>query len=104
MNGFKQGKGIEYHKNGNIPNEGNFINDKYDGNVKLYYDNEKVEYEGLFSKGLKQGKGIEYHKNENIHYEGDFKNGKYEGKGKLYYTNILFWVSVLGIKEKNMKK
>ena len=35
-NGLKDGKGIEYYKNGNKKYEGDFINDMYDGNGKFY--------------------------------------------------------------------
>ena len=68
-------KGIIYYKNGNIKYEGDFINDKYEGNGKYIYENGEY-YIGEFKNGLKHGKGIEYYKNGNIKYDGYFINGK----------------------------
>ena len=69
----KAGKGIAYYKNGNIKFEGDFINDKYEGNGKYIFENGNY-YIGEFKNDLKHGKGIIYYKNGNIKYEGDFSN------------------------------
>ena len=39
MNGLRHGKGILYYKNGNIKYEGDFVNDKYEGNGKYIWEN-----------------------------------------------------------------
>ena len=59
INNLKHGKGIIYYKNGNIKYDGDFIDDKYEGNGK--YINKKGDY-----------------------YIGEWKNNKFNGKGKHY--------------------
>ena len=76
MNGNKHGKGIIYYKNGNIKYEGDFINDKYEGNGKYIYES-GYYYICEWLNGNRYGKGIIYYKNGNIRYEGDFINGEY---------------------------
>ena len=38
-NGLRHGKGILYYKNGNIKYEGEFFNDKFEGNGKYIFEN-----------------------------------------------------------------
>ena len=74
-NGLRHGKGIEYYKNGNIQYDGDFINDKFEGNGKYIYEDGEY-YIGEFKNGLRHGKGTQYYKNGNIKYDGYFINGK----------------------------
>ena len=37
-NDLKNGKGVEYYKNGNIKYEGEFIDGKFDGNGKYFWE------------------------------------------------------------------
>ena len=73
LQGLKHGKGFEYYNNGNIKYDGNFINDKYEGEGKKVYESGNY-YIGQWLKGLKHGKGIDYHKNGDIMYDGYFIN------------------------------
>ena len=76
MNGNRHGKGELCYKNGTIKYEGDFLNDKSEGNGK--YINENGEfYIGQFLNGHKHGKGKLYYKNGTIKYEGVFLNDKY---------------------------
>ena len=68
------GKGIKYYKNGNIKYEGDFINDKREGNGKYIYEDGEY-YIGEWKNNFRHGKGIMYYKNGNIKCEGDFING-----------------------------
>lgn len=104
----RHGKGIQYDKEGEIIYEGDWIEDKYEGNGKLiekygeyyigqfkkgekhgkgikYYENEKKKYEGDFINNILEGKGIEYNDDGTKKFEGEFVAGVYEGEGKLYY-------------------
>ena len=81
INGLRNGYGILYYKNGNIMYEGDFVNDKAEGNGKYYWENGEY-YIGQFKNGLKHGKGIEYYANGNIKYEGNFIDGKFVGNKK----------------------
>ena len=56
--------------------EGDYINDKFEGNGKYIYENENY-YIGQFKNGLRNGKGILYYKNGNIKYNGNWVNDKH---------------------------
>ena len=66
-NGLRNGKGTEYYSNGKIKYEGDYINDKREGNGKYIYENGEY-YLGQCKNNLKHGKGIYYYKNGNIKY------------------------------------
>ena len=85
------GKGKEYYKNGNIKYDGDFVNNKYEGNGKYIYENGDY-YIGPFINGLKHGKGIIYYKNGNIMYDGDFVNDKREGEGKYIWKDGQYYI------------
>jgi len=89
--GLKCGKGIEYDKNENIIYNGEFVNDKYEGEGKYIYENGEY-YIGQFKNGLENGKGIKYYMNGNIKYDGDMVNGKAEGDGKYIYENGEYYI------------
>ena len=78
-----------YYKNGSIKYEGDFINDKAEGNGK-YIKEDGNYYIGELKNNLKHGKGKLYYKNGNIKYEGDFINDKFAGNGKFYYRLAFF--------------
>ena len=59
--------------------DGEFVNDKYEGNGKYIYENGNY-YIGSWLNGVKHGKGILYNKNNTIKCEGDFIKGKYKEK------------------------
>ena len=91
LNGLKHGKGIHYYKNGKIKIDGNFVNDKLEGDGAYYYEDGEF-YKGQWKNDLKYGKGIEYYKNGIIKYEGDFVNDKPEGFGKYVYSDGVFYI------------
>ena len=64
-----------FGKFGNIKYDGEFVNDKYEGNGIYYYENGEY-YIGEFKNGLRNCKGKEYYKNGNIKYDGEFVNDK----------------------------
>ena len=70
-NGLPNGKGIKYYKNGNILYEGDWVNDKAEGNGKYILNNGDY-YIGQFKKGLSNGKGTMFSKEGDILYEGDW--------------------------------
>ena len=90
-NDFKKGKGILYYKNGNIKYDGDFINDKFEGNGKYIWKNGEY-YIGQWKNNLMNGKGIIYYKNGNIKYDGDFINDEYEGEGKYIYEDGDYYI------------
>ena len=72
-----------YYSNGNIIYEGDFVNNKPEGNGKDIYQNGDY-YIGQFKNGLRNGIGTMYYSNGNIMYEGDLVNDKFEGNGKFF--------------------
>ena len=73
------GKGKEYYSNGNILYEGDYINDKVEGNGK-YIDENGECYIGQFKNGLRNGKGIFFSSDGNIKYEGNWIKGEFVDK------------------------
>ena len=72
----RNGKGIEYYKNGEKKYEGNFKDDEYDGdNEYFYYENGDV-YFGQFKNGKKNGHGFICDKCNNLKVEGEFLDDK----------------------------
>ena len=59
MNYLCHGKGKMYYKNNTIKYEGEYVNNKMEGNGKYIFENDNY-YEGQFMNGLKHGKGISY--------------------------------------------
>lgn len=95
-NGKKNGKGIEYFRNGKLKYDGAFINDEYNGfGVLNYYQGKnKYNYSGNFVNGKKHGKGTlkntksvwsYYNYDRMIEYKGNFANDMFEGYGESTY-------------------
>ena len=91
LNGLKNGKGIQYYMDGKIKIDGNFVNDKVEGDGIYYYEDGEF-YNGQWKNDLRHGKGKEYYKNGIIKYEGDFVNDKPEGSGKYIYLDGVFYI------------
>ena len=90
--GLRHGKGIHYYSDGNIRYEGEYVDDKEEGNGKLIYENGDY-YIGQFKNGMRHGKGVHYYKNGNIsRYEGELENDKYNGQGKLILGNGCYYI------------
>ena len=86
-NSLKHGNGTMYDSNGNIKYEGDWINDKPEGNGKEFFEDGEY-YIGQYKNGLRHGKGIEYYSNGNIKYEGEYINDKFEGNGKYIWEKV----------------
>ena len=69
-----------------IKSKGNLKNETNYRNVKYFYDNEELVYDGNYKNGRFHGIGKLYI-NGKIMYDGNFKNGRFNGNGKLYYEN-----------------
>ena len=74
---LKNGKGTLYYPNGNIQYEGDWVNNKKEGNGKYILEDGEY-YKGEWKNGSINGKGTLYYSNGNIQYEGDFINGEFE--------------------------
>ena len=76
----KNGEGKENYKDGKIKFEGNFLDDKYDGERKFYDENGEI-YIGQFKNGKKNGNFCIIKDNELIK-EGEFENDEFIIKEK----------------------
>ena len=63
--------------------EGEYLNGKWNGKVKEYYNNGKLKFEGEYLNG----KGKKYNKECKLIFEGEYVNGERNGKVKEYYNN-----------------
>ena len=83
-NSKRHGKGIlETEK---IYYDGDFLDDKFNGNGKIIFKKENHSYEGEFLNNEINGYGI-FKWNNGDYYEGEMKNGKMNGKGKYVNKN-----------------
>ena len=107
------GKVKEYHRNGNLIFEGEYLNGQKNGYGKEYNSEGKLIYEGKYLNGLelkpdkmiyffslflsnnkiknnqkfKKEKKKEYYDKGALRYEGEYLNGKWHGRGKRYKEN-----------------
>ena len=91
LNGLRSGKGTLYYGNDHIKYEGDFSNDKFEGNGRYNYEDGEY-YIGQFLNGLRNGKGTLYYGNGHIKYEGDFSNDKFEGNGRYNYEDGEYYI------------
>ena len=82
MNLKKNGKGIEYYKNGKIKFDGEYILDNRWNGIMYDYNGNMI-----FKMKNGEGNGKEYNFKGNLIYEGEYLNLKKNGKGKEYYKN-----------------
>ena len=83
INGKFTGKVKLLDENNELIYEGDYLNDQEHGFGTCVYINGNF-YTGEFKYGKRDGKGILYDKNKKIIYEGEYKNDKKDGNGKLY--------------------
>lgn len=88
VNGRPDGYAWMFHENGKISEEGNWKNNRWIGNYKLYYDNGQIQHEFVFNQtGKREGPQKYYYDNGQLAIEGNFVNGKESGLIKEYYEN-----------------
>ena len=85
-NDKRNGKGIIFLRDSRVKYEGDFVNNKFQGNGKYYFENGDY-YVGQWVNDLQNGKGKIYDKKGNIIYEGDFMNDHLDGNGKIYFSD-----------------
>lgn len=81
LQGKFHGKGV--YTKGSISYIGMFENGKFNGNEKIAL-NGVWRYEGEWKDNKQEGNGISYFENGKYHYEGSWKNGVMDGQGILF--------------------
>ena len=78
--GKRNGKGIEYYKDGKIKFGGEFLFGKRNGKGKEYVNNNLI-FEGEYLDGKRNGKGKEFNENNDLILGGEYLNGeRWNGK------------------------
>lgn len=70
--------------NVNYRYEGDFVNDRFEGNGTIYHANGKKWLSGQFKNGMANGKCKLFDNDGFKRYDGDFKEGTMHGEGMLY--------------------
>jgi len=77
---FRHGRGREESRFGDFTYDGEFQNDKYEGQGIMAWANGS-RYTGQFVNNLKHGKGREWY-GQGDRYQGEYKNGNIDGRGE----------------------
>ena len=77
----------EWHKNGNLFIEYNYVKGKRDGIQKRWYENGKPEIIYNFHKGKLHGEQKRWHNNGQLKSMMQYKNDKLDGLSKEWYKN-----------------
>lgn len=80
--GFMEGR--MYFKKEKVVYEGEFKDNKFNGQGILYYPNGNKAYEGMFRNNRPHGHCVSYFPNECLEYDGTWKDGIKEGDGCQY--------------------
>ena len=76
-----------YYNNGEIEFEGEYVNGEKNGKGKDFNYNGKIRFEGHKQNGKRNGIGKEFYTNGEVDYEGEYVDGEKSGKGKEYFFN-----------------
>ena len=77
-------KEVRYYPNKKEQMEGEFKNERRDGNWVYYYENGNKWSEGSFLNGFDNGKRTTYFENGKVRYEGFYDKGKKVGTWKFW--------------------
>ena len=81
------GEGKLFSQNSSLVYEGSFSASKYNGAGKLYSENGALLYDGKFVEGKCSGEGTLFHDNGKIAQTGTFADGLLNGEGQTYDEN-----------------
>ena len=80
-----QGEGDEASKS--LVYAGDFVDDRFHGNGKQYWQTGKLQYDGEWMYGWKCGEGTEFYENGKAKYVGSWSRSRYHGRGVFTYKN-----------------
>lgn len=83
----ENGKLTEWYEDGQIKEEGEYLNGMLHGRWTFWYDNGQKRSEGEYLNGLHNGAWTFWHYNGKKHEEGEFLLGKKHGKWNYWYFN-----------------
>jgi antitoxin component YwqK of YwqJK toxin-antitoxin module len=77
---------IDYYNNGRIQNQGVLLNGKLDGKLIVYFKNGNKKSVAAYKDGVLDGTWNEYYKNGALMQRREYINGKYK-TGTIYFIN-----------------
>jgi antitoxin component YwqK of YwqJK toxin-antitoxin module len=77
--GNKKGDWRDYYRDGNIRDEGRYVNNLREGKWIFYFQEGSVEQVGFYKNGLENGEWIRYYKDGNVYIQENYFNGKEDG-------------------------
>ena len=102
-NGKKEGKWVQYSKNGQLNFKGNYKNGKVEGAWVYYWDNGQLSAKGNYKNGKREGEWVNYYDNGQLQFKGNFKNWKKEGAWVGYGKDGTVWKEYTGTFKNNKK-
>lgn len=75
---------IQYHKDGSILLQGDYIDGLREGEWISHYADGTIWSKGYFLKGKRTGKSWVYHPNGQLYMKGSYKNGQKTGKWIIF--------------------
>lgn len=75
---------VQYHKDGSVLLEGNYIDGLRDGEWISHYPDGTMWSKGYFSEGKRTGKSWVYHPNGQLRMKGSYENGRKAGKWIIF--------------------
>ncbi|MFT4602845.1 MAG: antitoxin component YwqK of YwqJK toxin-antitoxin module, partial [Arenicella sp.] len=87
VNGKKEGRSIQYHKDGKIKMDGNFIKGKKDGKFEWYQGKSVLSQIEHYSKGQKNGLFEKYYDDGKVSGRVSYVENKKEGLEESFHRN-----------------
>jgi antitoxin component YwqK of YwqJK toxin-antitoxin module len=87
LNGEMEGLWRFWHENGQLSQEGNYLNGKVEGLRRWWYENGQLSQEGNYLNGKEEGLLRTWYENGQQRSEGNYLNGKLEGLLRLWHEN-----------------
>jgi len=97
--GKKEGSGKLYYENEKPKYIGLFSNDQFEG-VGIYFTKEGEYYSGIFHDGLRNGYCEIYDKEGKLTFNGNFINDEYESQIGFFFNSIKNKIHNLGFNKK----
>ncbi len=87
ISGGKTGKWKFYNSNGFLTEEGNYIENKVEGENKTYHKNGKIKSISNYKNDVLDGYYVDYYINGQINSQGWYKDGKQHGEWRYYFID-----------------
>ncbi len=87
LNGKVEGLRRWWYENGQLEQEENSVNGKEEGLIRLWHENGELKQEGNYVNGKAEGLYVRWYENGQLNQEGNYLNGEMEGLLRTWYEN-----------------